>query len=89
MTFGQCKVRQQSVLRLVHSSFLLLTDVFSQYHVNAGLPGGAGVLEKRQNFADKPDRRRNLARPMLLPALTRQFNSENKKPRCAGGVMLR
>ncbi len=56
----------------ISSSLMLAADVFGQYRVNAGLPARARVLEKQQNFGRKPDRRRNLARPTLRPALTTQ-----------------
>ena len=66
------QVWRSSRLRRVDSGLALLTDMFGQYRVDAGLPTGAGVLEKQQNFGRKPDRRRNLARPTLRPALTTQ-----------------
>ena len=66
------QVWRSSRRRRVDSGLALLTDMFGQYRVDAGLPTRAGVLEKQQNFGRKPDRRRNLARPTLRPALTTQ-----------------
>jgi len=68
----QRQILRSSRRRRVDFGFVLLADMFGQYRVNAGLPAGARVLEKQQNFGRKPDRRRNLARPTLRPALTTQ-----------------